>query len=92
MARQIERDLYRALLDSKFSFMRRGVKHIDEIYWAVKDQYQKLCDDSYYCSKHCRSGNEQPEWKHTVRTAIRNLKSKGGSIVSTGRKGFWEFQ
>ena len=67
MARQIESDLYQALIDSEFSFVERGIKYIDEIYRGVKDQYQTLCDDSYYCSDNRRSGNDQPEWNHAVR-------------------------
>ena len=92
MARQIESDLYQALIESGFSFMEKGIKHIDEIYRAVKSQYPTLCDDSYYCSENCQSGNDQPEWNHTVRGALQSLKSKSGPIVHTGRRGFWEFR
>lgn len=92
MARREESELYQKLITSKFSFLPRGTRTIEEIYNAVKQQFSELCDDSYYCSENCRSGNDQPEWKHTVRNALQYLKSKNGSIIYTGRRGFWKFQ
>lgn len=91
MARPKEMDLYQKLITSKFSFISRGPKHINEIYNAVKAQYPSLCDDKYYCSDHCRSGNNQPEWNHTVRNALQYLKSKDRTITYTGQRGFWRF-
>lgn len=92
MARPIESDLYQNLITSKFSFISRGTRTIDEIYSAVKSKHPALCDDQYYCSENCRSGNAQPEWNHTVRNALQYLKSKDGTITYTGRRGFWRFQ
>lgn len=92
MARKKETDLYQKLMKSEFFFLSRGTRTIYEIYNAVKTQYPELCDDVYYCSENCRSGNNQPEWKHTVRNALQHLKSKEGAIIYTGRRGFWKFQ
>ncbi len=92
MARPMETDLYQKLILSNFSFLPRGTRTIYEIYDAVKAQYPALCDDFYYCFKNCRSGNNQPEWNHTVRNALQSLKSKDGTITYTGRRGFWKFQ
>ncbi len=91
MSRPKEHNLYKVLIYSQFSFIKRGIKTIDEIYSSVKDQNPSLCDDSYYCSKNCLSGNDQAEWKHTVRNALQRLKSNNGPIVYTGRRGFWQF-
>jgi hypothetical protein len=92
MARPKESDLYQELMTSKFSFIARGIRTIIEIYDAVKVKYPALCDDMFYCSENCRSGNDQPEWNHTVRNALQYLKSKDGSITYTGQRGFWKFQ
>lgn len=92
MARPAESELYQKLIASIFSFLSRGTRTIDEIYNAAKEQYPALCDDSYYCSENCRAGNDQPEWKHTVRNALQHLKSKTDTITYTGRRGFWKFQ
>lgn len=92
MARSKEIDLYQKLMTCKFSFVTDGTRTIVEIYNAVEVQYPALCDDMYYCSENCRSGNDQPEWKHTVRNALQYLKSKDGAITYTGQKGFWRFQ
>lgn len=91
MARPKEMDLYQKLITTNFSFISRGTRTIDEIYNAVKAQYPSLCDDMYYCSEHCRSGNNQPEWNHTVRNALQYLKSESGTIAYTGRRGYWRF-
>lgn len=92
MARPKEINLYQNLIASKFSFLPRGTRTINEIYNAVKAQYPALCDDTYYCSENCRSGNNQPEWNHTVRNALQFLKSKNGTITYTGQRGFWRFR
>lgn len=92
MARQTERDLYQNLITLEFSFISQGTKAIDEIYRAVKSKYPALCDDHYYCSENCRSGNAQPEWNHTVRNALQYLKNRGVAVKYTGRRGFWIFQ
>lgn len=89
MARRKERDLSQALRDARFAFIPRGERHIDEIYRTVQANYPSLCDDSYYCSENCSSGNEQPEWKHTVRNALQSMKRTG--IRFTGKRGYWLF-
>lgn len=91
MARAIERELYLSLINSNFSFMSRGRHHIQDIYDAVKNEYRNQCDDTYYCSENCSSGNDQPEWCHTVRNALQRLKSQTGYITFTGQRGYWEF-
>jgi hypothetical protein len=92
MARQIESDLYQALIRTEFDFVSRGTRDIEEIYSAVKATFRGLCDDSYFCSENCRSGNNQPEWKHIVRNAMQKLKKGSEAIRFTGRKGYWEFR
>ena len=91
MARKRERELYQQLIDSKFSFVARGTRHIDEVYDSVSVKYPHLCDNTYYCSVNCKHGNDQPEWKHTVRNAMQTLKSPVGPVRFTGRRKYWEF-
>ena len=91
MARHIEHKLYQALIDSKFSFVEKGTRSIEDVYGSVFAKYPDLCDNSYYCSENCKSGNDQPEWKHTVRNAMQRLKRLNDHVSFTGRKGYWEF-
>lgn len=91
MARHKEREPYSALIDSKFTFMGKGERTIENIYAAVMTNFPKLCDNSYFCYENCKSGNDQPEWKHTVRNALQRLKSKSGHIFFTGKRGLWKF-
>lgn len=91
MARQREADLYRQLIFSQFSFMNRGISSVGAIYSHVKQHYGMLCDDLYLCSTNCRGGHDQPEWYHATRRALGSLKSKGGVVRHTKRKGYWEF-
>lgn len=92
MARQIEQKLYQNLIDSKFVFVVCGTCSIEEIYNSVMTQFPDLCDNTYYCLEHCKAGNDQPEWKHTVRNALQTLKNPKGHIRFTGRRGYWEFR
>ena len=87
MARPIESNLYQSLLESNFSIMERGIKSITEIYSVVKNEYPLLCDDNYCCPH----GINQPEWNHTVRTALNRLKVISENIFYTGNRGFWNF-
>src|SRR2546422_3600423 len=91
LAREIESSLYQALMDSRFSFMQRGIRTIEEVYNSVRTLYLNLCDDSYYCSENCRQGNNQPEWNHTVRSALNILRSTNAPVRHSGRRGYWEF-
>ena len=91
MARDVESKLARVLKDANFSFMERGTRTIEEIYVSVRNLYPNLCDDSYYCAENCSSGNNQPEWNHTVRNALKSWKTRKGSFRYSGRRGYWEF-
>jgi len=92
MARPTESQLYQELMISEFSFMERGINHIHIIYEAVKKCFPQLCDDNYLCSENCKKGSNQPEWNHTVRGALQQLKSDNGTVRYTGNRGFWEFR
>ena len=91
MARQIEHDLYKALIDYRFLFINKGTQSIDKIYDAVHKHFPNLCDDNYYCNESCSSGNNQPEWKHTIRNALQSLKSPHGTVSFTGKRRYWKF-
>jgi uncharacterized protein with ParB-like and HNH nuclease domain len=68
--------LYQKLSEEKFGFMS-GVFVTEDIYNAVKVRYPELCIDSYRCIQNCKSGNDQPEWKHKVRSALERFKTTG---------------
>ena len=90
MARPIEQKLYKVLIDSKFSFINKGIHNIVDIYRAVQAQHPSLCDNTYYCADNCSHGNNQPEWNHTVRNALQTLQSPKGPVHYTGNRGFWK--
>lgn len=91
MARDIEQSLYQNLINTSFSFVARGVQSIGDIYNYVSNEYPDLCDNTYYCNVNCKSGNDQPEWNHTVRNALQKLKKQNQNVRFTGRRGYWEF-
>ena len=90
MAREDLKRLYQELLESRFRFMDRGEKHLNEIYENVKAIFPDLCDDSYLCRDNCSKGHDQPEWKHTVRKALGRLKTLGD--ISKGKPYYWIFR
>lgn len=90
MARPIEKELYKELMRTEFSFVDRGQRSTQEIYNAVKRHFPELCDDTYLCSESCISKVKQPEWQHRVRSALQYLKTKG-IIRNTGTRGLLEF-
>lgn len=91
MARPIESQLYRELVDSRFNFIDRGTIKINDIYDAVKGQFPDLCDDDFPCVHHQNAVNSQSEWKHVVRRALQWCKLKTDSVDYTGRRGYWLF-
>ena len=88
--RPIEKQLCKELKDSKFRFIPIGTIHIENIYELVQRNYRTLCDNEYFCSEHCRGGNNQPEWKHGVRSVLNQLKSNTGNIRKDARRNYWE--
>lgn len=91
MARLIESNLYRELVDSRFQFIERGTIEINDIYDAVKREFGNLCDDEYPCTHRQNIGLLQPEWKHAVRRALDRSKRIYDNIEGSGRKGYWIF-
>ncbi len=92
MSRSKEHKLYKNIIDSEFSFVAKGTRSIEEIYSLVSRKFPDLCDNTYYCSENCKSGNNQPEWKHTVRNVLQRLKSANGNVNFTGQRGYWIFR
>lgn len=91
MARPEIQQLYRELYGNHFEFMERGEHSIEEIYDAVKAGYLALCDDTYLCSMNCSHGHDRPEWQHTVRKALSDLKRRGSGVASGYQRGRWQF-
>jgi hypothetical protein len=91
MARPVEAQLYKELIDSRFQFIERGTKNINDIYDVVYREYNNLCDDEYKCDHYWSAGLHQAEWKHIVRSALQRSKRIYADIEYTGRKGYWLF-
>lgn len=91
MARPLESQLYRELVDSRFNFLDRGTIEINDIYNAVHRQYPHLCDDEFLCVHQQNAVNSQPEWKHIVRAALQRSKIIYDEVTFSGRRGFWIF-
>jgi hypothetical protein len=89
MARPDLTELYQHLMDTQFEFMGSGTFGLAEIYRTVKERYPELCDDTYLCSMNCKSGHNQPEWMHLVRTALHELKKKPDTGVTSKQRKQW---
>jgi hypothetical protein len=85
--RELERQFNRVLSESGFSFVPRGIHHIQEIYELVKNEFRELCDDEFKCKDCCSKGGQDPEWNHIVRSLFNG---KHRVRKSPGR-GNWEF-
>lgn len=70
------RKVYGALIDSKFDFLNKPME-LQEIYELVKARWPEFCNDGYLCIQNCKSGGGDPEWKHSVRSAVNSMKRKG---------------
>ena len=88
--RPIEGRLSKELKEAEFSFLGNYPIHINQIYDVVMNQFPDLCDDKYLCSTHCKNGNNQPEWKHVVRSDMQLMK-KRGIAQRTGNVREWIF-
>jgi hypothetical protein len=91
MSRPIESQLYRELVDSRFQFIERGIRHTDEIYEAVYLEFGHLCDNEFKCLHYPSVGIKQPEWNHSVRHALGRASLIYENIAYSGRKGYWVF-
>ncbi|MBP7507440.1 MAG: hypothetical protein KA807_06455 [Prolixibacteraceae bacterium] len=91
MARPIESQLYRELVDSCFNFIERGTREINEIYDSVQHRFPTLCDNEYPCLHYINRGIHQAEWKHRVRNALQRCKRIGDNVNFSGRRGYWTF-
>ena len=75
--RPIEAELTRNLRESEFDFIGHNPIQLAQIYELVQAQFPHVCDDNYLCINHCRNGQNQPEWKHAVRSTLQDFKVKG---------------
>jgi hypothetical protein len=91
MARMIETQLYRELIDSRFRFIARGTQEINDFYEDVNGAFGNLCDDEYPCIHQHNVGLHQSEWKHVVRNALQRSKKIYNDIEYSGRRGYWIF-
>jgi hypothetical protein len=91
MARSDITKLYTRLVATRFSFVPRGEHTLNNVYRLVKSKYPRFCDDQYLCCENCLSIHQQPEWKHTVRSALNNLKVAFGVVSRGSRRGHWRF-
>ncbi len=91
MARPDITKLYKRLITTQFDFVPRGEHTLDNVYRLVTSKYPRFCDDDYLCSENCSSIHQQPEWKHTVRNALNNLKVAFGVVFRGSHRGHWKF-
>ena len=91
MARIDLQELYQKLISNNFSFLPRGEHQLKSIYMEVKSEYPRLCDDNFLCIDNCSSGNNEPEWHHTVRKALDRLKRISKSVENGQKRGYWRF-
>lgn len=83
--------LYKRLITTQFGFVPRGEHALENVYRLVKAKYPRFCDDNYLCSENCLSVHQQPEWKHTVRSALNNLKVAFGVVLRGSHRSHWKF-
>ena len=91
MARDDVQKLYKRLVSDQFDFMPHGEHHILSIYQHVKQRFPRYCDDAYLCCENCQSIHRQPEWKHSVRSALQSLKNPSSRVTKGARRGHWRF-
>jgi len=83
-----EEALSAVLRQNHFRFMRRhGEVSLPEIYQAVIERYEMLCENEYTCPHYNREAS-QPEWQHTVRSVLNQLK-KDGIITKSAQHKMW---
>jgi 5-methylcytosine-specific restriction protein A len=68
------KQLYEKLRDSEFGCVPPGFHDTEDVYSLVQEAYPVLCDESILCREVCGTDNDQPEWKHRVRTVQQHLK------------------
>lgn len=82
------RKLYRVLIDTDLGCVPPGYHDTADVYRIVKSEYPDLCNDDILCKHVCGGSNNQPEWKHRVRTVQQDLKRNPSSRV-TRLNGDW---
>jgi hypothetical protein len=82
-------DLRTWLVESRLFFLQKGYYEIADIYEIVQEKVPHLCDDEVLCT-HVNSANDYPEWKHSVRWALNELK--GMNVVKSvdDSQGIWK--
>jgi hypothetical protein len=92
---ELLRQLYQALMRTRFGFVPAGTHELKDVYVKVKSRFPGLCNDRYLCREHCTRGYNSPEWRHTVRTALNILKQESRGDIRrrrAGERGFWRFR
>ena len=82
----LEKELKKVLIASRFFFIPKGIHHLDVIYTYVKTSFPHLCDDEQTMSRNTGENYGQPEWQHYVRFALDDLKKVN---VRKGKTGYW---
>lgn len=84
------RELYSNIVEVQFGFMGKGEFRLQDIYFAVKEKYSCLCDDSFMCCECCKSSRDHtPEWQHRVRTALGDLKDSKRNVRKGCSRSCW---
>lgn len=88
--REVLRKLGSILTDTEFGFIQSGTYEIKTIYSMVNMHIPGLCNDAYLCIMNCRSGNNEPEWHHKVRSCLNTLSQKYSRIRKNPNRGYWD--
>lgn len=81
--------LYKKLRDSEFGCVPTGFHETPDIYEMVQEEYPGLCDDTILCRDICATDQDQPEWKHRVRSVQQDLVREADSRVERLSKGWY---
>jgi 5-methylcytosine-specific restriction protein A len=81
--------LYKCLRESEFSCVPAGFQETEDVYELVRETYPSLCEQNIQCGDVCGTDNNQPEWKHRVRSAQQDLVRDSESRIKRLSKGWY---
>jgi 5-methylcytosine-specific restriction protein A len=83
------KQLYSTLIETEIDCVPPGLHETTEVYEIVQETYPGLCDDSVLCRDVCGADNNQPEWKHRVRTVQQDLLRDEAARVQSPSNGWY---
>jgi 5-methylcytosine-specific restriction protein A len=83
------KQLYKRLRESEFGCVPSGFHETGEVYELVRETYPSLCEDDIRCRDVCGTDQNQPEWKHRVRSVQQDLVRDSDSRIKRLSKGWY---